>query len=71
MKKEDFKLRLKSQIESGYNLLDREISEDKTTVIQPRRIIQIKEYDESEKKLWHSCISPWQYNHVIQRLWTL
>lgn len=21
--------------------------------------------------LWHSCISPWQYNHVIQRLWTL
>lgn len=19
----------------------------------------------------HSCISPWQYNHVIQRLWTL
>ena len=20
---------------------------------------------------WHSCISPWQYNHVIQRLWTL
>lgn len=21
--------------------------------------------------LGHSCISPWQYNHVIQRLWTL
>lgn len=42
VKKEDFELRLKSQIESGYNLLDREISEDKTTVIQPRRIIQIK-----------------------------
>ena len=21
--------------------------------------------------LRHSCISPWQYNHVIQRLWTL
>ena len=20
---------------------------------------------------WHSRISPWQYNHVIQRLWTL
>ena len=23
------------------------------------------------KKEGHSCISPWQYNHVIQRLWTL
>ena len=22
-------------------------------------------------KYRHSCISPWQYNHVIQRLWTL
>ena len=22
-------------------------------------------------KKGHSCISPWQYNHVIQRLWTL
>ena len=22
-------------------------------------------------KIGHSCISPWQYNHVIQRLWTL
>ena len=22
-------------------------------------------------KCGHSCISPWQYNHVIQRLWTL
>ena len=22
-------------------------------------------------KIRHSCISPWQYNHVIQRLWTL
>lgn len=24
-----------------------------------------------EEKIRHSCISPWQYNHVIQRLWTL
>ena len=24
-----------------------------------------------EVKSRHSCISPWQYNHVIQRLWTL
>ena len=26
---------------------------------------------EQAKKNGHSCISPWQYNHVIQRLWTL
>ena len=24
-----------------------------------------------EGEFGHSCISPWQYNHVIQRLWTL
>ena len=24
-------------------------------------------YKETEMKLGHSCISPWQYNHVIQR----
>ena len=24
-----------------------------------------------ETRIRHSCISPWQYNHVIQRLWTL
>ena len=24
-----------------------------------------------QTKVRHSCISPWQYNHVIQRLWTL
>ena len=23
--------------------------------------------DADGKKQWHSCISPWQYNHVIQR----
>jgi RNA polymerase sigma-70 factor, ECF subfamily len=26
---------------------------------------------DNEEKFRHSCISPWQYNHVIQRLWTL
>ena len=25
----------------------------------------------NQDKSRHSCISPWQYNHVIQRLWTL
>ena len=23
--------------------------------------------DEYTEIFWHSCISPWQYNHVIQR----
>ena len=59
VKKEDFELLLKSQIESGYNLLDREISEDKTTFIQPRRIIRIKEYDESEKELFLADYKKW------------
>ena len=27
--------------------------------------------DDYIEKYRHSCISPWQYNHVIQRLWTL
>ena len=27
--------------------------------------------EQIEMCFWHSCISPWQYNHVIQRLWTL
>ena len=22
---------------------------------------------DNEQEKWHSCISPWQYNHVIQR----
>ena len=30
-----------------------------------------KEVNESVAESGHSCISPWQYNHVIQRLWTL
>ena len=30
----------------------------------------ISNYEHPEEKR-HSCISPWQYNHVIQRLWTL
>ena len=29
------------------------------------------ENNNNEDKIGHSCISPWQYNHVIQRLWTL
>lgn len=27
--------------------------------------------EEKQEIFGHSCISPWQYNHVIQRLWTL
>ena len=32
-------------------------------------LVQVEAY--LNKKKGHSCISPWQYNHVIQRLWTL
>ena len=28
-------------------------------------------FSTSQGSFGHSCISPWQYNHVIQRLWTL
>ena len=50
MKREDFELQLKSQIERGNDLLHREVSGDKTTFVHPRRIIEIEEYDEKEKK---------------------
>ena len=37
----------------------------------PQKVKEKKERDlkihELEEKLGHSCISPWQYNHVIQR----
>ena len=33
--------------------------------------ILIIEGQASKDNFRHSCISPWQYNHVIQRLWTL
>ena len=37
-------------------------------VVKAERIIHKGDHD---VLYWHSCISPWQYNHVIQRLWTL
>ena len=35
-----------------------------TSIAEPHPIFK-------KSKFRHSCISPWQYNHVIQRLWTL
>lgn len=50
-KKEYFELWLKSQIAKGRDLLKREVSEDDTTIVRDNRtIIEIKEYDEDEKK---------------------
>ncbi len=66
IKKEDFEKQLKSQIEKGYDLLSREVSEDKTTIVQPRRIIKIKEYNEDEKKLFLADCKKWDlYNSTL------
>ena len=34
-------------------------------------LLFMKMLDDKQLEKGHSCISPWQYNHVIQRLWTL
>ena len=31
------------------------------------RIVNMAYTNNKVEKYWHSCISPWQYNHVIQR----
>ena len=41
IEKKDFEEQLKSQISKGAHLLEREISADKTTIVQPERIIEI------------------------------
>lgn len=44
-------------------LIKKLLPQEKTTVMKAQaRMLPV---------IWHSCISPWQYNHVIQRLWTL
>lgn len=40
-------------------------------VVQYAKSINDKTLENCLERLRHSCISPWQYNHVIQRLWTL
>lgn len=66
IKKEDFEERLKSQIEKGYDLLSREVSADKTTIVQPGRIIEIKNYNESEEKSFLADCRKWDsYNRTL------
>ena len=66
MKREDFELQLKSQIERGNDLLHREVSRDKTTFVHPRRIIEIEEYDEKEKKMFLEDCRKWDtYNSAL------
>lgn len=59
VKKEDFKSRLKSQIESGHNLLNHGVKKNTTTFIKSREIIQIKKYDKSEKNLFLAEYKKW------------
>ena len=39
--------------------------------INLQKIFKTEEVETWALNNGHSCISPWQYNHVIQRLWTL
>lgn len=66
MKKEDFESHLKSQITRGRDLLNREVSEDNTTIVHPRTIIKIKEYDEVEKEQFLADCRKWDsYNNEL------
>lgn len=68
IEKKDFEEQLKSQINKGAHLLEREVSADKTTIVQPRRIIEIKNYDETEKKLFLADCRRWDsYNSALIR----
>ena len=35
--------------------------------IEESTVLEYKSSFAIQNKKWHSCISPWQYNHVIQR----
>lgn len=52
IKKEVFEEQLKTQISKGSNLLKREVSLEETTILRPRRIIEIKNYEETKKELF-------------------
>ena len=41
IEKKDFEEQLKSQINKGAHLLEREVSADKTTIVQSEKIIEI------------------------------
>lgn len=66
IEKKNFEEQVKSQIRKGTDLLKREVSADKTTIVQPRRIIKIKNYCESEKKSFLSDCRKWDsYNSTL------
>lgn len=69
IRKEEFEEQLNSQIRKGTDLLKREVSTDKTTFIHPRRsIIEITNYDETEKKSFLADCRKWDsYNSTLIR----
>lgn len=68
IKKEVFKEQLKAQICKGAKLLDRKVSLEETTILHPRRIIEIKNYDETEKELFIADCKKWDaYNSTLIR----
>ena len=68
IKKEVFKEQLKAQICKGAKLLDRKVSLEETTILHPRRIIEIKNYDETEKELFIADCKKWDaYNNTLIR----
>lgn len=68
IEKKDFEEQLKSQISKGAHLLEREVRADKTTIVQPGRIIEIKNYKESEKNSFLSDCRKWDsYNSALIR----
>nr|CDL66889.1 unnamed protein product [uncultured bacterium] len=46
------------------------VAVERTTFAKLDRLAKANSVSKMEY-IRHSCISPWQYNHVIQRLWTL
>ena len=68
IKKEVFKEQLKAQICKGAKLLDRKVNLEETTILHPRRIIEIKNYDETEKELFIADCKKWDaYNNTLIR----
>ena len=68
IKKEVFEEQLKAQISKGSNLLKREVSLEETTFLRPRRIIEIKKYDETEMELFLADCRKWDsYNSTLIR----
>lgn len=64
--KEDFRVKLKSRIDIGTNLLDREIRISRTTIKGQTSILRIQEYDKREKALFLADYKKWDsYNREL------